>query len=735
MTDALTEKTIENLTKPACGCPSSGHLQTCIDFTGKTGYGYDKASYNSADFNSIYLGKWNPPYVSHNTSYLPEREQMVARVLDTVRNNGVAAGAVDVWVDHLCSTYTPDPMPMYKCLGWNEEDAMEWAETILEFIEKFLMDESFIDAAGHCNFVELLQMAARSEFIYGEVIAKIEWKRKSVNTPLQTSFDFIDPGRVRTPLQYMGKLTNDNFKEKVIDGFLRNSSGNAKGAYVFDSLFNDRQIDEDDDFSYCPMKGRNETGHRDLLIHIYKKELPGQTRGVSKFAPILEGMKMHKQLMREILLATQFRNKVLGVFKSVRDSKSISNDLGMNQGFAMPGQSDLIKGESGFKDDLDPRFDGLSPKGREMAKRLAHHNMMGTKNTMGGVEMVHTWPDEEMEIHQPNNTSIATTALSQEMSFDAAAGTSIPTNMIHRHYASGTYSGLRSGRLDFFQAIRASKPRIDQLANCILRHAMDEAIAKGYVKLPKRVERQANSQGLSVHEYFKQNIGTIMKTKWLGPPEKLIDPNKEILGYFNGERYGYLNPGEIVGKVNGETYSSFLEKRRRHCKQKIDAQIECDEYETRKRLELNQKLIDEGLIVTENSIPGQEDTTSNETEGSEPIFVEVDKNVESPLQDIVQSEEGQNLDTENFILGNEDQLIPERGRPTTASTVGNKLDPFGILKNKNDFSNGFDIAHKEDTDDIVDRVADAVLEKIEALLEEKSTSQATNRTSAPIDEE
>ena len=718
-----------------CGCPTSGHMTSCqYHFQNmirreRTG----KAYYNSADFNSNYLGKWNPPYISHDYAYIPEREQMVARVLDMTRNNGMAAGAVDLWVDHLVGQFTPDPMPMYNCLKWDEDDAMEWAEIVLEFIDKYLMEEAYIDASGTCNFLELLQLAARNELVFGEVIATIEWLPTSRGSALQTAFNFIDPGRVRTPYEHRDKIEDGPLKRQAIDGFLKDKYGWCYGAYVFEDLCRDWSKEDDQDaFKYIRMKGRNETQHRHLLMHVYKKEHPEQTRGVSKFAPILEGMKMHAQLKREILLSAQARNKLLGAIKSSKDSAALANDLGMAQGKG-PGGGGPGYGESPYSDHNDRRFRGLSPTTRNMAMRMQHHNQMNTEAAMGGVRLVQLWENEELDLVQPNNAGLATTGLSRDINNDAAAGMSIPTNMLQKNYESGTYSGLRSGRLDFFQAIRSARPRIDRVANIILRHAMDEAIAKRIVKFPTRVMRRIRREGLTPHDYYKENISSIMHTKWLGPPEKLIDPNREITGYFNAERYGYMNAGDIVGKVNGEVFNQFLEKRKRHCKQKIDAQVSCDEYEIRRRIETNNKLIAEGLIAS----PGNTELTANSAtdvannpnvveirDSEEPIVIEPDKNVESPLQEIIQSEEGQPLDTTNFILGEEDQLVPQRGRPEFSNTaMTQKLDMLNFKSSQEIMP---DTSHL-DKEEEINQVADAVLERLEPLL--NSIADSAGRSS------
>lgn len=721
-----------------CQCPTDRHVRGCpFDIAGYFAE-ESKSLYNSADFNSAYLGDWNPPYVSHDKAYLPNREQMVARILDTIRNNGIAAGAIEVWVDHLVGSFTPDPMPMADCLGWDEESVAEWCQTILEFMQKYLLDECFIDTAGECNFLQLLQLAARQEMIFGEITATVEWMPKSYsNSPLQTSFNFIDPGRIRTPSEYLGVQEEGPLGRSVRDGFLKDCFGKKHGAYVFKDVCDD-WLEDNDEHKFVYMKGKNETFHRNLLIHEFKKEYAGQTRGVSKFAPILEGMQMHKQLMREINLSAQFRNKVMGVFKSTRSSSEISKDMGMNQTYANGPHGGAAPsspiGGSSYIDDNDKRFKGLSPDAKQFAKRRVHHQMSKTEEAMDGVRMIHAWPNEEMELFQPNNGSIAATALTTEMRHDHAAGTSIPTNMLTRDSSSGTYSGLRTARLDFFAAVKAAKPRIDDIANCMLRHAMDEAIAKGIVKFPKKVRALIKRKGLKPHQYYAQNIPTIMSTYWMGPPEKLIDPNREIIGYQNGEKFGYLNPSDIVGRTTSTVYKTHLERRKRDLRQKIDAEVACDEYETRRRIEANNRMIAEGLYTTEgnselnNNFNQNNPNLTTNTNGrndangantltvkseNEPLQVKEDKNKETPLQNIIQSENGTPLDTSSFILGEEDQIVPERGRPQLGF-VQNK-----ILNKNNKIDTNIDIP-----DHVIEKIAETVIEKLEPLMQKDSQSNS-----------
>ncbi len=704
-----------------CGCPSTGHIKSC-----SLRDDYNKAAYNSAAFDNTYLGEWRPPYASHDEAYIPEREMMVARVLDMVRNSGIAAGAVHLWTDHLVGSFTPDPMPHYECLGWDEDSAMEWCSTVLDFMEKYLLNDAYIDASGECNFLELLRLAARMEFIYGEVTATVEWIPKSESTgPLQTVFNFIDPGLVRTPTEYVGQVEEGDLKRVVVDGFLKDKRGRKHGAYIYKNLCDDWGAEGDEDYTFVPMKGRNETAHRELLIHIFDKELPHQTRGVSKFAPILEGMKMDKQLKREILLAAQGRNKIMGFLKSTRDVSSTSRDFGMNQAFApsfgsdgspMPNDFNPISpvgGQGGLQyDDEKGRYEGLSPDAKLAAKIRLHHQVMDTSGTADGVRFVQGWPGEDIEVFQPNNASLGTTALSNQIAQDQSAGTSIPKNMLLMDNSGGTYSGLRTGRLDFFQAIKSAKPRMDELANCILRHAMDEAIAKGLVKFPRKIRALIKRQGLKPHEYYAQNIPMIMATRWLGPPEKLIDPNKEIMGYRNGELYDYLDPSDIVGRLNGISYHQFLAKNNRSKKLKIAAQVSCDDYEARKRIEANNKLIEEGLIPDPNKPepdqPDNNDTASpqisneeSNEESSETITSEI------PQSEPISARNDQIIENAPKFNTNNNQDSINSDRPN--SGILGISHPDSILINKNNLD-----AKSPPMD--VDMFAEAVLEKLEPSL-------------------
>ncbi|MGU7802563.1 phage portal protein, partial [Escherichia coli] len=90
----------------------------------------------------------NPPSESGDAALLPNFQRGNARADDLVRNNGLAANAVQLHQDHIVgSFFRLSHRPAWRYLGISEEDARAFARECEDAWKEYAEDDHcFIDA-------------------------------------------------------------------------------------------------------------------------------------------------------------------------------------------------------------------------------------------------------------------------------------------------------------------------------------------------------------------------------------------------------------------------------------------------------------------------------------------------------------------------------------------------------------------------------------------------------------
>lgn len=146
------------------------------------------------------LRAWNPPSESGDAALLPNFQRGNARADDLVRNNGLAANAVQLHQDHIVgSFFRLSHRPAWRYLGISEEDARAFARECEDAWKEYAEDDHcFIDAERKRTFTMMIREGVAMHTFNGELFTQATWDT-SANRLFRTQFKMVSPKRIGNP--------------------------------------------------------------------------------------------------------------------------------------------------------------------------------------------------------------------------------------------------------------------------------------------------------------------------------------------------------------------------------------------------------------------------------------------------------------------------------------------------------------------------------------------------------
>jgi lambda family phage portal protein len=263
---------------------------------GSNGYpGYGSSfPYDAAAWQSTEMGEWLPLVRSPDSEINVNRDRMVARQRDLVRNEGFASGLISRILDSTIGAYYRlVSKPDYQALAARFGNGFDhvWAQEFSRAASARW--RTYADDPGHYNDVsrqmtitQQLRLALGHKLIDGESVIIRHWLPKRIGrgaARYASAGLVMDPDLLSNPYQqpdtrYMrGGVELDSYGVPIAYHLRRAHQNDWYSALEAQEW--DRVTREDDD------------GFQ-RVIHDYDRGRAGQSRGVSIFAPVLSRMKM-----------------------------------------------------------------------------------------------------------------------------------------------------------------------------------------------------------------------------------------------------------------------------------------------------------------------------------------------------------------------------------------------------------------------------------------------------------
>lgn len=279
-----------------------------------------------------------------DSDLLPDLALIRERSRDLERNNPIASGALDTAaINVLGSGLTLYSRIDNKILNLSEEEKTQWEDSARR--EWRLFSESKeCDIARTCDFAGLAEMVFRSYMTNGDVFISMPSLPRT-GGPFKLKLQAIEADRVSNPHH-----TSDTIA--LAGGVEKDSNGAPKFYHIARQHPGNFLAPRDEKWDRVAAFG-SKTGRRNVL-HLFRQERPGQTRGVPWFSPVIETFKQlgrytEAELMAAVVSAffTVFvkteSGESLGPMEPIIETgaKTTDKDFKMGNGAIL----DLAKGE------------------------------------------------------------------------------------------------------------------------------------------------------------------------------------------------------------------------------------------------------------------------------------------------------------------------------------------------------------------------------------------------------
>lgn len=471
--------------------------------------------FDAADRSSREMGSWIPFGSDADTSMLGH-DDMVSRSRDAVRNQPLAGGIVNTTVMNAVGVgLTFQSRIDRDLLKMSNEEADAW-QTHTERRFRLWAESKDCDLERTLNFNGHTQLALRCRIVNGEAITLLPLvDLPGLSNPVR--IQAIESDRLANPAGTPDRkglvrgIQKDQYGAPEIYHILRSHPGNLAYADA-EKLVTD------------PYPAFNpNTGLRNVL-HYYRPERPGQSRGFPMLAPILEPLKDIARMSKAELK----RAVVAGLFTAfiTDNGQPLANMPFAPGGASYPGGMTVAP--------------GAGDKSGESASTTGNIRL-------GYGAVVALGKNQKVELADPKlpNPNFDPFFLANVRQIGLQIG--IPYEVLIKHYTA-SYSAARAAMEDawkFFFFIRAEL--IIDHCDPILAVWMAQEVAQGTIYAP----------GFFADPMIR---AAYLGREWIGPSKPIINPVDEAEGAERRSALGITTLSQETAAMNGGDWDTNMKR-------------------------------------------------------------------------------------------------------------------------------------------------------------------------------
>lgn len=460
--------------------------------------------YEGAKTERPALREWWPMQGDADQAISGDVSSLRNRTQDLARNNGIVTGALNT---HCMSIVGPGLVPHpridRKLLGLSEEQAKAWNEQA-ERIYWAWAGTKNCDLSRRLNFSGLTTLTLRSWLESGDVIAIRRFKPRPGDV-LALKIQLVEAARVCNP----SFLPNT---DRLIDGVEIDDDGAPVAYHVADSYPLSR---------YGPLGPTDwkrvsaygaDSGTCQVL-HVFKQDRPGQTRGVPIFAPVIETLKQLSRLSEAELMAS-----VINAFFTVFIKTATLDD------------SDL-----------------LPDQGDAATHRLPTTYRPTPEIRMGNANIVSLNDGEEIQMADPKRPNPNFDAFFRSFLSQVGVAIDLPHELLIKHFTA-SYSASRGAMLEAWRGFLTRRSwLVDLFCQPTYEWMLGEAIARGMLSAPG---------------FFEDPIvrAAWCEAQWTGPTQGQLDPNSEMQALEKAVELRIRSRQEIATEQYGTDWNRTIEQ-------------------------------------------------------------------------------------------------------------------------------------------------------------------------------
>lgn len=472
------------------------------------------------------MADWVPHPEGADAALLPTLRLGNARADDLVRNNGLAANAVELHKDHIVGNlFRLSYRINWRYLGMKEDDAYSFVDDVEAAWQEYC-DPTFgtIDVEGKRSFTEFIREGVGVHAFNGEIFVQPAWDAESTSL-FRTRFKAISPKRVSNPWNTLGS-------RYLRAGVEVDKHGKALAYHVSDDDYLSR-----DATNWVRIVATLPSG-RPGMIHVFQPVEDGQTRGANQFYSVMERLKM-----LDTLQATQLQSAIVKAM------------------FAATIESEL---------DSDKAFEYIVGVGNESTSRSKNNPLVyalsayaryyqSNKIELGGVRIPHLFPGDALNLQTAKDSDNGFSALEKSLLRYIAAGLGVSYEQLSRDYSEVSYSSARASANESWRHFMGKRKFIaGRLASQMFACWLEEALIRGVVRPPK------------ARFSFWEARASWCRADWIGAGRMAIDGLKEVQESVMRIEAG-LSTYEKELSLMGEDYQEIFRQQVRESQERAAA--------------------------------------------------------------------------------------------------------------------------------------------------------------------
>lgn len=275
-------------------------------------------AYSGARKNRRSMSEWDTAGGDANEALLPDLDLLRDRSRDLVRNNPLAAGAINTKVTSIIGTgLKVQSLIDAEFLGLSDEQAEAWQKAAER--EFWFWGNRECDLERTLNFAALQELALRACLCDGDVFALLPMVSRP-GSAYETRLQLIEGDRVSNK----DKASDSN---TLAGGIERDDHGAPVKCWIANEhpgkFYSSKSLTWND-YPFFDDNGIP------LVLHVYRKLRPGQSRGVPDLAPVIESLKQLGRYTEAELMAAV----ISGMFTVFVTTESGESGLGDMPGLA-----------------------------------------------------------------------------------------------------------------------------------------------------------------------------------------------------------------------------------------------------------------------------------------------------------------------------------------------------------------------------------------------------------------
>ena len=485
------------------------------------------------------LATWMPSYASADQDILPVKEQLDARVRDTLRNDAYVAGGAQLHKDNIVGgMYMLNAKPMGRVLGAGFDDA--WEEEFQEEVEaKFTLagetEDCWLDRGGKMSFTDMVRLAVGIYVQSGEMLAVSDWDQDEMR-PFSTAIQFIDLARLSNPgVSSDPKVQTLLMNDRLRGGIEIDEAGRPVAYYIRDRHPTEWRTTQIDKWRRVVAKMR---WGRPRVIHIMEQERVNQHRGIAAITSALKELRITKRF-RDIVLQNAVLNATFAAtIESELDTNAIFTRLG---GTSAQEYNNAVNNYMG-----------------SWMSSIAAYNSGAKGLQLNGVKIPHLPPGTKLHMQPAGAGGPLGSDFEASLLRYIAASLGVSYEQLSKDYSETNYSSARAAMNETWKFMVGRKRTVaDRFANTVYRLWLEEALNRGQIDSMPRSARGAS--WLYADPY---RVSAITRADWIGASRGQIDELKETQAAVLRLKYGLSTHEYEISRLGQDWRRNFRQKSR-----------------------------------------------------------------------------------------------------------------------------------------------------------------------------